>query len=105
MDHSNVQFFIDSEAGLEKYWFANSQPQQNFRWKLRDPLLLFCLLLPLIVINRETGLIQYTFVDRFYREIFFRQELQLCFDDGMLTCCGFKCRFYGFERNCGGLPS
>jgi hypothetical protein len=71
MDHPNVQFFIDSEAGLEKYWFANSQPQQNFRWKLGHLLLLFCLLLPLIVINRETGLIiHYTFVDRFYREFF-----------------------------------
>jgi hypothetical protein len=33
---------------------------------------------------------------KFYREKFLRQELQASFDDGLLTCCGFRCGCFGF---------
>jgi hypothetical protein len=54
-------------------------------------------LLPLITVNREIGLvIHHPFVDRFSRENVLSQELQPNFDDGLLTCCGLKCNFFGF---------
>jgi hypothetical protein len=59
--------------------------------------LIITLLLPLIAVNREIGLvIHHTFVDRYYRENRILQELQPSFDDGLLTCCGFKYGFFGF---------
>jgi hypothetical protein len=85
-----VQFLIDSEAGLDKYWIAytiltDSQPLQTLHCKigLANKLDILCcwvifrlitLLLQLIAFNREKKLvIHHTFVDRFYREIFFCQ--------------------------------
>jgi hypothetical protein len=38
----------------------------------------FFVLLPLIAVNREIG------------------AFQPSFDDGLLTCCGFRCGFFGF---------
>jgi hypothetical protein len=53
------------------------------------------LLLPLITVNRERGLvIHHTFVDRFCREKNLRQEFQPSFEDGLLTCCDFRCGFF-----------
>jgi hypothetical protein len=51
-------------------------------------------------VNFEIGLvIHHTYVDRFCREKILHQELQPNFDDGLLTCCGFKCRCFGFAVN------
>jgi hypothetical protein len=54
---------------------------------------LLCHSLPSTVIGL---VIHHTFVDRFCREKVLRQELQPSFDDGLLTCCGLKCGFFGF---------
>jgi hypothetical protein len=40
----------------------------------------------------------HTFVNRFYREIFLRRELQPRFDDELLTCSGLISGFYKAAR-------
>jgi hypothetical protein len=91
-------FLIDSKAGLEKYWFAytilaDSQPQQNLRWKLglaNNILCCWVIFRLLITVAVEIGLvIHHTFVVQFCIVKVLRQEVQHRFEDGLLTCCGF----------------
>jgi hypothetical protein len=90
--------------------FTDSQPQQNLRWELSlanklDILccwvifsLIITFLLPLIAVNREIGfVIHHTFVDRLCREKVLRQEPQSSFDNGLWTCCGFRCGFFSLQ--------
>jgi hypothetical protein len=57
--------------------------------------------LQLIAVNREIHhTLNVDFVDRFCREKVLHQKLKPSFDDGLLTCCGFRC---GFFLLCGGL--
>jgi hypothetical protein len=79
---------------IEKYWvpyniLTDSQPQQNLRWELglANKLwmifsLIITLLLPLNIAFND------------YREKALRQEPQYIFENGLLTCCGFECRFF-----------
>jgi hypothetical protein len=85
-----------------------SLTQQNLRWEFdlaKKPDILCCwvifrliipLLLPIIAVKSEIGLvINHTFVDR----LCMHAEKEFCvrsFDDGLLTCCGFRCGFFGF---------